>query len=129
MHRTRFNYLPAIMVSSAVLFVTGCTTPEQKGWHRPARAGERVGQILGVSGREVTVGIDEACLVHPGDRLSVKRVFCEPGAGRKSMKGCEAYESGTVMISAVNAADHTATARITEGSAAADSPVFMTDSP
>ena len=127
MKTTLLKLLPSAIISASALFITACTTPAEKGWHRPARSGERVGQIMDVKDRQVTVSLDETCLVHPGDLLSVKRLFCEPGAGRKNTKGCTVYESGTITISAVNVEDHTASGKITEGSAAADAPVFMTE--
>lgn len=127
MNKTRIQTASAAALSAAVLFLTNCTTPESKGWHRPARAGERVGQVMEVEGTRVAILIDESCLVHTGDVLSVKRLSCEPGAGRRDTKGCRAFESGTITVNSINTDDHIARGRIYEGSAAVDAPVFMTE--
>jgi hypothetical protein len=81
-----------------------------------------------VDGAKVAILIDESCLVHSGDVLSVKRLVCEPGASRRDTKGCRLLDSGTVTVDSVNTDDHVARGRIYEGSAAADAPVFMTES-
>jgi hypothetical protein len=114
-------------VAAAVLFLGNCASPESRGWHRPAKPGERVGQVMEVKGTTAIIGVDESCLVHAGDVLSVKRFYCEPGAGRTDTKDCRTFDSGMVRIESINAVEHTATGRIYEGSAVADSPVFMTD--
>jgi len=125
---SRIQIVSIAALAAAVLFLTSCTTSGSKGWHRPARAGERVGQVMEVDGARVAILIDESCLVHSGDVLSVKRLVCEPGAGRRDTKGCRVSDSGTVTVDSVNTDDHIARGRIYEGSAAPDAPVFMTDS-
>lgn len=107
------------------LFLTNCATPEEKGWHRPAKTGERIGQIGEVNGSTVTFVIIETCEVHVGDVLSVKRIYCEPKAGQKDTKSCNAFESGTITVQSINANDHTVTAHLREGSVVVDSPIFM----
>jgi len=80
-----------------------------------------------VSGSIVTVGTDEACLVHTGDILTVKRLYCDPRPGQKAIKDCEAYQSGSIRVSQVDPSDHTAKGQIVQGTVSVDSPVFMTD--
>jgi hypothetical protein len=121
------NYVNLGATLAAVFLLTNCAAPSKEGWHRPARPGERVGQVTEVTGTKVTMGMDEACLVHVGDVLTVKRLYCDPRPGKKNIKDCQTFESGSLKILAVNAEDHSASGHLLEGSATVDSPVFMTD--
>ena len=122
MKRSLLHLVPYLL---AAALLTNCATPEQKGWHRPAKPGDRIGQIMEVKGAQVSFVISESCEVHVGDVLSLKRVYCKPVAGQKDMKGCEAFESGTITVQHVNAEDHVVMAKLREGTAVVDSPVYM----
>lgn len=122
----RFFLSPVcLLLPLAFLSLAGCRTAAQ-GWHRPAKPGERVGQVIEVKGANVTISVDESCLVHPGDVLQVKRMYFKPNSGRKNEKKGPLFDSGTVISTKVNVEDHTVLAALREGTVEVDSPVYMT---
>ena len=108
-----------------LLMGPGCVAPRDQGWHRPAKQGDRIGQVLSIEGSLVTVSIAEPCLVHQGDLLTVKRIYWDPDTGKKDDTGGHSFPSGSLKVKSVNADDHTLTGNLQEGTASVDSAVFM----
>jgi len=118
--------LVSFLLITPFLLSTGCVVaPKNEGWHRPAAPGDRIGQVLSIQDSLVTVSIDEPCLVHQGDVLTVKRIYWDSGPGKKGEKGGHTFPSGTLKVKSVNADEHTITGDLQDGTAAVDSAVYM----
>lgn len=127
MKTTLHSILLLTVLSYAAGWLAGCANLDSKVRHRPAKVGERVGQISVVEGDVVTINIDEPCRLHEGDLLVIKRIYCEPGTKKKDIKDCKLYPSGHVEVKEIIANDHLAKGKVTDGTAVVDAPVFMDD--